>query len=511
MAGASQLYTCMSCLVGFHSPLDQRTHYRSDLHRYNMKRQVAGLPPVRQDVFEQKVQQRQPAGNDAAAASKVSFASTSQAESSQQRPRCQQCSKSFASPNAFTTHLNSRKHKETAAKNAAHPSVASAKASVNPPATTGASDDPLVFRVPASAASALSGNPSPLEAMDQVKQALPNTASVAQGSADAEASSSPFSSATATASTSKQPLVPPTSLTLSSDASDAEIEAAISARLSSATRIDPAKTCIFCPPGTPAHNFPNLEASLAHMQKAHGFFIPERTYLVDLPGLAQYLADKVSVGHMCLYCNGRGRGFSTAEAARKHMVDKNHCKIAYDAEEDKMELSDFYDFTSSYPDAGEEKEEAEWEDMDASDGEDGADDAEMEKDDEESLPANTLRYGDSELELVLPSGARLGHRSLARYYRQTLFSTPASASATDRSGGAVARRLIDEGRHRGRGSDLVVRDRGGQEVKARNRGEAREAKRHIREFRDMKKREHFKTQIGFRGNNQKHFRDPLLQ
>ena len=61
-AGSSQqqqpLYTCLSCLVGFHSPLDQRTHYRSDLHRYNMKRQVAGLPPVRQDVFEQKVQQR---------------------------------------------------------------------------------------------------------------------------------------------------------------------------------------------------------------------------------------------------------------------------------------------------------------------------------------------------------------------------------------------------------------------------------------------------------------------
>ena len=48
-------------------------------------------------------------------------------------------------------------------------------------------------------------------------------------------------------------------------------------------------------------------------------------------------------------------------------------------------------------------------------------------------------------------------------------------------------------------------------VKARNRGEAREAGRHVREFRDQKRREDFKTKIGFIGNSQKHYRDPLLQ
>ena len=45
-------------------------------------------------------------------------------------------------------------------------------------------------------------------------------------------------------------------------------------------------------------------------------------------------------------------------------------------------------------------------------------------------------------------------------------------------------------------------------VKARNRGEAREAGRHVSEFRDQKRREDFKTKVGLIGNHQKHFRDP---
>lgn len=344
--------------------------------------------------------------------------------------------------------------------------------------------------------------------MEEVKQALPNTASTGPDSSMAvqAAGNEP------TQATPKPTVRAPTSLTIAEDATDAEVESAIAARLASATRIDPAKQCIFCS----ASGFADLDASLAHMQKQHGFFIPERSYLVDLPGMAQYLADKVSVGHMCLYCNGRGRGFNTSEAARKHMLDKYHCKVAYDREEDQLELSDFYDFSSSYPDyegGGSGSEDGkEWEDVSGDEDDDA--DTEVGDDAEEGesgarMPSNGLRYGDSEYELVLPSGARLGHRSLARYYRQTLFSTPASAANSSAgAGGAVARRLINQGQ---RGSDLIVRDRSGGEVRARNRGEAREAKKHIREFRDTVRREQFKTQVGYRHNNQKHFRDPLLQ
>jgi pre-60S factor REI1 len=32
-------------------------------------------------------------------------------------------------------------------------------------------------------------------------------------------------------------------------------------------------------------------------------------------------------------------------------MDKDHCKIAYETDDDMMEIVEFYDFTSSYPDA----------------------------------------------------------------------------------------------------------------------------------------------------------------
>jgi pre-60S factor REI1 len=57
-----------------------------------------------------------------------------------------------------------------------------------------------------------------------------------------------------------------------------------------------------------------------HMTKTHSLFIPDLEYLVDMRGLIQYLSDKVSVGYECLSCNGRGKGFHSLEAVRKHMV-----------------------------------------------------------------------------------------------------------------------------------------------------------------------------------------------
>ncbi|KAG9085577.1 hypothetical protein FRC06_003543 [Ceratobasidium sp. 370] len=83
----------------------------------------------------------------------------------------------------------------------------------------------------------------------------------------------------------------------------------------------------------------------------------------------------------------------------------------------------------------------------------------------------------------------------------------------ENSGAALVRRLIADK------NSALVPTKGGfgafgsgtEVIKARNRGEAREAGRHIREFRDQNRREQFKTRIGFVHNNQKHFRDPLLQ
>lgn len=62
-----------------------------------------------------------------------------------------------------------------------------------------------------------------------------------------------------------------------------------------------------------------------------------------------------------------------------------------------MELVDFYDFSSSYP-------ELEGEDEDA--------------DSELANMTRKVRLADDDMSLVLPSGAVIGHRDLKRYYNQ---------------------------------------------------------------------------------------------
>ena len=311
--------------------------------------------------------------------------------------------------------------------------------------------------------------------------------------------------------------------------------------------------CLFC-----AHVSSSLEDNLTHMSSKHSFFIPDAEYLVDPSGLVAYLGEKLAVDNVCIYCNGKGREFHTLDAVRKHMVDKSHCKIAYDTERDMLEISDYYDFSSSYPDAEErrqrrkeerratkraEKAAAEaaegWEDVENDSGGDEVDEVVDEppssssssssspssenedSDDDDSSDTDSLSlekqvtFGDSHLELVLPSGNRIGHRSMRRYYAQSFPGGASSRGVTEdpNSGRSIVRRLLAD-KH----SALVPR-RGGfgaygagtEVVKARNRGEAREAGRHVREFRDQKRKEDYKTRVAFVHNHQKHFRDPLLQ
>jgi pre-60S factor REI1 len=256
--------------------------------------------------------------------------------------------------------------------------------------------------------------------------------------------------------------------------------------------------CLFCPLVSIS-----LESNLTHMSSRHSFFIPDSEYLIDITGLITYLGEKIAVGNVCIYCSDKGRDFRTLEAVRKHMIDKSHCKIAYQSEHDRLEISDFYDFSSSYPDNAEEDD---WEDV--GDDEPVDDVAADQEDIEDDIPSNQIAFGDSHLELVLPSGTRIGHRSMRHYYNQSPLTSRAGNQGGANSGAAIVRQLLAD-----KNSALVPRRGGfgafgsGTDVaRARNRGEAREAGRHVREFRDQKRREDFKMRVGLIHNAQKHFR-----
>nr|XP_031839893.1 zinc finger protein 622 isoform X2 [Nomia melanderi] len=145
--------------------------------------------------------------------------------------------------------------------------------------------------------------------------------------------------------------------------------------------------CLFCD-----HHSRSLVKNLKHMTVAHSFFIPDTEYCTDIKGLLTYLGEKIYAGYMCIWCNDTGKSFQSAEAARSHMVDKGHCKMLHEGDA-LAEYAEFYDYSSSYPDA-----------------ENGDPDAEIE------IP----ELDDSDYQLVLPSGNVIGHRSLMRYYKQNL-------------------------------------------------------------------------------------------
>lgn len=106
-----------------------------------------------------------------------------------------------------------------------------------------------------------------------------------------------------------------------------------------ASTIQPVLDCLFC-----NHTSNNLESNLAHMTQKHSFFLPDAEYLKDTAGLISYLSTKINTHHLCLYCNGRGKELHSAAAARAHMADSGHCKMAYDESEDPEELLKYYDF-----------------------------------------------------------------------------------------------------------------------------------------------------------------------
>jgi len=55
IVGMSESLTCIACRLEFSDNLVMREHYKTDFHRFNLKRKAAGLPSVPQLLFDQKV------------------------------------------------------------------------------------------------------------------------------------------------------------------------------------------------------------------------------------------------------------------------------------------------------------------------------------------------------------------------------------------------------------------------------------------------------------------------
>ena len=291
---------------------------------------------------------------------------------------------------------------------------------------------------------------------------------------------------------------------------------------------NPTLTCLFCNAASPT-----LDANTAHMRRTHGLFIPERTYLTDQAGLITWLHDRIHALHECLYCP---LVRPTATGIQTHMRDKGHCMIAFETEEQMIEIGQFYDFSSTYSDEDSESEDAgsdeEMEDADDDAAEDG-----WETDSSTDLPSKKQRssrpattrpaYHDSE-GLHLPSGRIAGHRSLAHYFRQNLHGyilpeqratlalengsavPEGDAAPPPESSGTTIQRVP---RGRQAHENAVTRANGGLGMQGVSEAGRREVRKlEVKEEKRARRAENkYKWGLEKRANNQKHYRDPLLQ
>jgi hypothetical protein len=90
--------------VTFSDPSMQRDHYKTDWHRYNLKRKVAEMPPVSKDAFEQKMSTHE------------TQRKMMSGEIKEPTGYCAPCRKNFNTQSAYQNHLGSKKHRETAAQ-----------------------------------------------------------------------------------------------------------------------------------------------------------------------------------------------------------------------------------------------------------------------------------------------------------------------------------------------------------------------------------------------------------
>ena len=281
------------------------------LSQYNLKRRVASLPPISSGIFAEKVLTAQ--ATSSAAAAKASFERV-----------CTSCQKTYYSENAFQNHLGSQRHRlriavlqkaELAAADDEATSVISSTISLGEPINTNSFE---------------SGDPEAEAEFSKVINGIKDaTLEEEEDEPVARRPSRPHHSANE-----NRPEHPISQTTTE--------ESALSTIASASIRTEkaPLSRCLFC-----NYDSPSLKLSVMHMTKFHGMFIPEQAYLVDLEGLIGYLHNKITENHECLSCH-KLKG--SASSIQTHMRDKGHCMIAFESEDEMIEVGQYYDFRSTY-------------------------------------------------------------------------------------------------------------------------------------------------------------------
>jgi len=375
-------YTCITCRIIFSGKdlsggLDgidaqtraaamQKEHYKTDWHRYNLKRKVADLPPVTAENFQERI---------------LAHKTQSSEEGKDTSCRCDTCGKFFNTANAYTNHLQSKKHKEMLA------------AAETVEKRTGDCDAEVKRMNEKNRKASASASGGGQEKKDELNAELKRaTQGFGVGKTLSMSSQSQKGAKSHKVEEFFSEAQPDDDNDEWEDVDDEDDDDDVDYQVEALA----VNHCLFCP-----QESDSMETNITHMTITHGFFIPDLEYVVDLEGLMAYLGEKVGAMRMCLWCNERSRVFTELRAVQQHMTDKGHCKIFHEGDA-VLEYADFYDYRAAA--SGESVE-------------DGVGDAELDR----RMPhTGDTEVDDTGFQLVLPSGCTVGHRTLQRYFRQKL-------------------------------------------------------------------------------------------
>ncbi|SMN22675.1 similar to Saccharomyces cerevisiae YLR387C REH1 Cytoplasmic 60S subunit biogenesis factor, associates with pre-60S particles [Maudiozyma saulgeensis] len=376
------IFTCNACVTQFKSSDLQRYHMKTDWHRYNLKRRIADLLPISSDEFAEKLQ-------------------TSEREQAKHQVD------EFGFPLLKSLPKHHHKHNNEVTKLSKVKSEATDESDIDE-------------KVRTNLTKTTSRTDSVTSEFSQVSLESRETYGEATASEYGFTSDSNYENDTADTDD------------IDNDSSDIDDVHFTSSRITK---------CIYC-----GIENKEINRNVKHMFQKHGLYVPERSYLIDLPGLLNFLYDLIVINHNCLCCNFIG---SSLESIRAHMDSKRHCWMPYETWEQREVFEPFYDFSSleeeskaksssSSNNSNKKNIRFAVEDDEKSD-EDASNDSEEEP---TGINSNYTRVeiDDTGLELTLPTGARLGHRAGQRYYRQNIPTHETSESRATVT--AADRRLV---------------------------------------------------------------------
>eukprot|EP00768_Dysnectes_brevis_P009604 gnl/Dysnectes_brevis/982_a1094_3011.p1 GENE.gnl/Dysnectes_brevis/982_a1094_3011~~gnl/Dysnectes_brevis/982_a1094_3011.p1 ORF type:complete len:490 (+),score=126.24 gnl/Dysnectes_brevis/982_a1094_3011:29-1471(+) len=294
----SRRFTCLTCRLAFSTFEDQKSHFQTQFHRENCKLKGKGHLIMTAEQYLKFLEDKK--------REKEAQLQSKKKKKERVIIHCDCCRKTFKSEKAFDSHCKSKKHQMAARS---YQSERKEEATHQVGRTTGRKEIKVVEHVPVVKES--HPKRSGFEHLDDASNY------VALGEEKTW-----------------ETLLP----RLSAAESDEERDLIVFSELISKRYLLKTHECIFCD-----HELDSFESLMDHMSSCHSFFVPARTYCIDLEGLIAYLQRKLSYGLCCIQCD---KSFRSLRRARHHMTNTGHHQLP--ALGVSLELRPFFDFTDSY-------------------------------------------------------------------------------------------------------------------------------------------------------------------